>query len=61
MVYVFTRSNGIWSQQAELTASDGASGDSFGLSVALSGSILLVGAGKSPSGAGAVYRMQPPA
>jgi hypothetical protein len=43
--YVFTRStHGVWSQKAKLTASDGASGNQFGYSVALSGSTLLVGA-----------------
>ncbi len=35
--YVFTNSGGNWSQQAELSASDGAAGDWFGDSVALSG------------------------
>jgi len=34
---VFTNSGGNWSQQAELSASDGAAGDWFGDSVALSG------------------------
>jgi hypothetical protein len=33
-----------WSQQAELTASDGAEGDNFGISVAVDGSTALVGA-----------------
>ncbi len=44
------------SQQAELTASDGAWGDDFGISVALSasGTTALAGA-PSHSGAGAVY------
>ena len=42
--YVFVRSGGIWTQQAQLTASDGASGDSFGYSVALSDDTALVGA-----------------
>jgi trimeric autotransporter adhesin len=36
-VYVFTRSNGTWSQQQKLTASDGIGGAEFGNSVALSG------------------------
>ncbi len=33
-----------WIQQAELTASDGVSGDEFGFSVAVSGSTIVVGA-----------------
>lgn len=43
-VYVFTRSGTTWSLQAHLTASDGAEGDGFGKSVALSGDTALVGA-----------------
>ncbi len=42
--YVFTRSGTAWTQQAKLTALDGAAGDYFGLSVALSGDTALVGA-----------------
>jgi len=42
--YVFVESGGTWTQQAELTASDGAANDSFGNSVAVSGSTALVGA-----------------
>ena len=42
--YVFTRSGTTWTQQAQLTASDGAAGDCFGTSVALSGDTALVGA-----------------
>ncbi|MGI6496308.1 MAG: FG-GAP repeat protein [Kiritimatiellia bacterium] len=43
--YVFTRSGTAWSQQAKLTASDGAYDDCFGWSVALDGDTALVGAG----------------
>jgi len=43
-VYVFTRSGTSWSQQAKLTASDGAAYDGFGVSVAFSGDTALVGA-----------------
>ncbi|MFM1991021.1 MAG: hypothetical protein RJA99_3978 [Pseudomonadota bacterium] len=45
-VYVFTRSNGTWTQQAYLKASNTGSGDSFGRSAALSpdGNTLAVGA-----------------
>ena len=44
--YVFTRSSGIWSQQQELTPSDGAANYHFGYGVALSsdGNTALVGA-----------------
>ena len=42
--YVFVRSGTKWSQQAELTASDGAAGDGLGYSVALSGNTALVDA-----------------
>jgi len=49
--YVFTRSGTIWSEQAHLTASDGAAGDHFGLSVALSGDTALVGADGDDVGA----------
>jgi hypothetical protein len=42
--YVFTRSATTWSEQARLTASDAASGDLFGYSVALWGDTALVGA-----------------
>ena len=42
--YVFTRAGAIWSQQAKLTAEDGAAGDEFGYSVSISGNAALVGA-----------------
>lgn len=42
--YVYTRSGTAWSQQAKLTASDGAPGDEFGVSVAISGDTVVVGA-----------------
>jgi hypothetical protein len=42
--YVFERNGAGWRQQAKLTASDGAAGDQFGLSAALSGSTAMVGA-----------------
>lgn len=41
--YVFVRNGSTWIQQAKLTASDGAAGDSFG-SVAISGETAVVGA-----------------
>lgn len=50
-VYVFVRSNGQWSQQAKITAADGASGDRFGASVAIDGDTIVVGASQD-DGAG---------
>ena len=43
-VYIFTRSGGVWTQNAYLKASNTGAGDEFGLSVALSGTTLTVGA-----------------
>ncbi len=66
-VYVFTRDGaGVWTQAAYLKASNAEANDQFGLSVALSGGTLVVGANgeasdgsgeadNSASGAGAVY------
>jgi hypothetical protein len=42
--YIFTRSGAAWAQQAKLTAADGAAGDRFGESIALSGDIAIIGA-----------------
>jgi hypothetical protein len=42
--YVFVRSGGMWTEQQELTATDGAPGDKLGSSVALSGETAVVGA-----------------
>jgi len=53
--YVFVRSGKTWSQQAELTASDAATGDLFGYSVALSGTTAVVGAFGNKSRTGAAY------
>jgi uncharacterized repeat protein (TIGR01451 family) len=57
--YVFTRSGTIWSQQQELTASDGAADDRFGGSVAVSGDTAVIGAAYktvgSNSNQGAAY------
>ncbi|HEY2515978.1 MAG TPA: FG-GAP repeat protein, partial [Polyangiaceae bacterium] len=57
--YVFARSGSAWSQQAELTASDATAGDAFGTSVALNGTLAVIGAPShavsSKSGAGAAY------
>lgn len=42
--YIFHYNGNDWTQQAKLTASDGASDDRFGLSVSLSGDYALIGA-----------------
>ena len=42
--YVFVRADGMWSQQAKLTAADGAVGNQFGCSVAVSGDTAVIGA-----------------
>ena len=42
--YVLTRRSGRWSQVAKLTASDGVAGDYFGISVAVDGDTVVVGA-----------------
>ena len=43
-VYVYKRADSVWTQAQKLTASDGAVDDLFGVSVALSGETLIVGA-----------------
>src|SRR6476469_8678661 len=43
-VYVFTRTNGVWNQQAYLKASNTDAGDQFGVIMALSDDTLAVGA-----------------
>ena len=51
--YVFVRSNGVWSKQAYLKASNTKTLDQFGYSVAISGETIVVGANlESSSGAG---------
>jgi len=42
--YIFKRNGTSWSQQAKLTASDGATGDEFSYSVSISGDYAIVGA-----------------
>ena len=56
--YVFSSRRGVWTKQAELVASDGFLGDSFGDAVAASGQDILVGAPSHTivaGGAGAAY------
>lgn len=56
-VYVFTKSGSSWHKRAELKGSDTAAGDSFGYSVAVSGSTIVVGAPNHHGGGvtGAAY------
>ncbi|MGH9840106.1 MAG: hypothetical protein ACREEM_15085 [Blastocatellia bacterium] len=51
--YVFTRNGAAWTQQQKLIANDGVTGDVFGLSVALSGETVVVGASNDDNGANA--------
>jgi hypothetical protein len=44
-----------WTEQQKLVASDGAAGDHFGFSVALSGDTALIGANQDDSRRGAAY------
>jgi hypothetical protein len=63
--YLFRLGASGWAQEAKLTASDGAAFDNFGSSVALSGSLALVGAYRwedspqSDAGAAYLYRRGP--
>ncbi len=49
--YVFTRSNGVWTQQQKLVPSDLSASSQFGFAVALTGDNLVVGAPLQASGA----------
>ena len=41
---MYVRSNGVWSEQQKLTASDGAASDQFGISVSIDGDTAVIGA-----------------
>ncbi len=53
--YIFTKVDGVWSQAAKLTASDGAVKDRFGYSVAVGGDTVVVGARGHNGKTGAAY------
>ena len=53
--YVFTRQNGVWTEQKILRASDAEMDDWFGTSIALQNNTLIVGASHASDDAGAVY------
>jgi len=50
--YVFTRSGGVWSQEALLLAADGSPDDRFGYSVSISGDSALIGSDGDDTPAG---------
>ena len=50
---VFTRVGGVWLEEATLTAADGDDNDQFGISVAISGDTVVVGANLDDVGANA--------
>ncbi len=53
--YVFSRSGLTWSQQTKLLAADGALGDNFGYSVAVSGETVMIGAPGDGGHTGSAY------
>jgi hypothetical protein len=54
--YVFVRNGSAWSQQAELTPSDGINGDGFAADASLDGDTVVVGAsGRNNEGATYVF------
>jgi uncharacterized protein (TIGR03437 family) len=58
-VYVFVRSNGVWTEQQALSAPGAVAGlagiDGFGTSVSLSGNTVLIGAPEKTASLGAAY------
>ncbi|WP_287128045.1 FG-GAP-like repeat-containing protein [Candidatus Cyanaurora vandensis] len=58
--YVFVRDAASWSLQQQLTASDGAASDYFGVSVAISGDLVAVGASGQDTAQGSAYIYQLP-
>jgi len=42
--YIFKRNDGIWTEQAKLTATDGGANDEFGVSVSFTGDFTIIGA-----------------
>lgn len=53
--YVFTRNGAVWTEQAKLEASDGATSDNFGYAVAFQGETAVVGANTKDALKGAAY------
>lgn len=57
-VYIFTRSEGVWSQQAYLKPSNTGAGDGFGLALSISGDTVVVGAPNEDSNATGIGGIQ---
>jgi len=61
-VYVFSRTNGAWTEQGQLVPADSGAGDNVGVSVAISNDTIVVGAplddvgGNTDQGSAFVYR-----
>ncbi len=53
--YIFMRDGASWTQQAKLTASDGATSDWFGISVSISGDYAVIGASGDDTWKGSAY------
>jgi hypothetical protein len=58
-VYLFSSAGGSWTQQATLAASDGQAGDRFGISLAVSDTVALIGSSDYRIGGGVVYVFTP--
>jgi hypothetical protein len=63
--YVFTRTAGVWTEEAKLLPADGAAEHNFGVSVALDGDTAVIGAHRDTvngdrSGSAYVFRLMPP-
>ena len=54
---MYVRSNGVWSEQQKLTASDGAASDYFGISVSIDGDTAVIGAYDDDNGSTQVRPM----
>ena len=59
LVLVFRHVDGSWVQEAVLESPGGEEGTSFGASLALSGEVLVIGAARADSLAGAAYVFEP--
>jgi uncharacterized repeat protein (TIGR01451 family) len=55
IAYTYTRTGTTWAKTADLLAADGATGDHFGGSVAISGPLKMVGAADAATGTGKAY------
>ena len=53
--YIFVRNGTTWTQQAKLTAADGAGADNFGISVDISGNTVVAGAWRDDNYKGSAY------